>query len=168
MCEPIPHARKVLCSASVKAGSEIAAPALWCVLRISMVLRWSASCSGFLNGPCFSNYSNQPVRSRTTWLRDLAQQREWRVSRSEYAPCALCWRVTRPDATLTTGATNVTVILPIKCSSCGCALELDCEHSAGFGYMQAGWFRCPECREVNRCAALPGMPVRIALSPTPA
>ena len=58
----------------------------------------------------------------------------------------------------------MTVILPVKCSSCGCALELDCERSAGFSYMTAGWFRCPECREINRRAAFPGTPVRIAVA----
>jgi hypothetical protein len=55
-----------------------------------------------------------------------------------------------------------TVILPMTCEHCGCHVELGCEHSGTFGYMTSGWFRCPECRESNTGAVLPGAPVSIA------
>lgn len=54
-----------------------------------------------------------------------------------------------------------TVVLPMTCEHCGSSLELDCEQAPGFAYMPSGWFRCPTCREINRCSTLPGAPISV-------
>ena len=41
--------------------------------------------------------------------------------------------------------TDQIVVIPAKCAKCSRQIEIDCEHSPGFGYMNFYAVDCPHC-----------------------
>ena len=51
--------------------------------------------------------------------------------------------------------TDQIVVIPAKCAKCSRQIEIDCEHSPGFGYMNFYAVDCPHCHARIR-PQLPG------------
>ena len=56
---------------------------------------------------------------------------------------------------MTTQAEGKIVVVPIDCSKCKQGIEIECQHVAGFGYLNFYRVDCPHCGAVNH-RQLPG------------